>query len=99
MSKPEQDTVTKTVYLYQTKYSNQHVSGHDWSDDSDYVVLAEPVEVTFKLRDRAAVVVDRIKAIDGEIQNIRAEATDKVNRLTELKQKLLAITSQSGENT
>lgn len=90
------EKMTQTIVLAESEYGTVNV----WLDedyirnDSDYVVISEPVTITFKSLDHDEILQSRIKILDREIEQVRAEAHKKVARLTDQKQRLLAITHE-----
>ena len=93
------EDLTVTVALYLSKYGTHTVNKFDcWIDeDSDYVRVSEPMEITLTPLDDETVLKARVDSIDNQIETVRAELTRKVNDLTDQKQRLLAITHETEE--
>ena len=94
----KEEDLTMTVCLYVTKYNSATISKSEgWmSEESDYVCVSEPLEVTFTPLDDEVVLKARVDCIDNQIEKTRAELTRKVTDLQDQKQRLLAITHEEG---
>jgi hypothetical protein len=92
------EDLTKTVALYSGKYHTAIFEVEGWIEEhKEYVRVTEPVEVTFTPLPDEVVLEGRVKAIDNEITKTRAELTQRINDLTDQKNRLLAITHEPVE--
>ena len=83
---------TTTVYLsWNTTYEWANVYENSPEDDPKRFLLAEPVEVTFKIKPREDVTKDAVEGLRREIEKVRAAANIKCNQLEEKIQNLLAL--------
>ena len=82
---------TTTVYLvWKNEYSWAQVSEYS-PDDSDSFLIAEPIEVTFRMKPKEDTVKDAVNGLRREIERVRAAANIKCNELEGRIQSLLAL--------
>ena len=88
-----------TIALYSLYGTGEHPKEvDDWiEEDRDYVRLTEPQEVTFIDRNHADVVLEHVDALKHKRDQVRAELTEKVAKIDEKIQKLMAIEQSTTE--
>jgi len=83
------------IAIYQSKYSQILSEADDWTEaHNDYIRISEIVEVEIPMLSDSEQVEAKVKFIDDQIQDVRAELTARIEELTEQRQRLLAITYQ-----
>jgi hypothetical protein len=83
-------TETKQVCLYKTSYGSEIVSSY--FEESDWIQISEPIEVTFTLLSKETRLLNEISLIENQLTEIQEEALRKMEALKERKQQLLALT-------
>lgn len=93
----EEDDLTQSIALYISKHGYTIANQvDDWIERSaDYVRISEPVTVKFDPLADEEVLQGRVRSIDAQIEETRAELTRRIAELTDQKNRLLAITHQS----
>ena len=92
---PEEIT-QKVFLLYNQRWGI--VTVHPRDDMDDYICIAEPVEVTFKIKPREDTVKAAIESLRRQIQIVRAAAEVECNQLEGRIQNLLALPNKSEES-
>ena len=83
---------TTTIYLcWSTEYEWEGVQEFEPGDDPERILIAEPLEVTFKIKPREDAVNAAVENLKREIEKIRAVAEVKCNQIEGKIQKLLAL--------
>lgn len=68
----------------------------DWIEGhADYVRVTEIIDIEFTDLDDELVLTKRVKSIDKQISDVRAQLTAEIAALTDEKNRLLAITHDS----
>ena len=81
---------TTTVYLvWKNEYSWAQVSEYPPSGSDS--LIAEPIEVTFRMKPKEDTVKDAVNGLRREIERVRAAANIKCNELEGRIQSLLAL--------
>jgi len=89
---------TTTVYLvWKNQYSWAHVSGFSPDNYPDEFLIAEPIEVTFRMKPKEDTVKDAVNGLRREIERVRAAANIKCNELEGRIQSLLALPNHTEE--
>ena len=89
---------TTTVYLvWKNEYSWAQVSEYS-PDDPDSFLIAEPIEITFKMRPREDATKEAVEGLRREIEKVRAAANIKCNQIEEKIQSLLALPNLEKED-
>ena len=90
-----EDKLTQELCLYQGKYGTYiEAPVRYFKNDSDYVCVSEPIIVTFTPLDADKILQARVKALDVEIESVRARDQARIDDLKDQKQRLLAITQE-----
>lgn len=84
---------TTTIYIYwNNKYQYANISDYSPDDDDpERFLIAEPLEVTFKIRPKEDTVKEAVDGLRKNIEAIRARANVECNKLEEKIQSLLAL--------
>jgi hypothetical protein len=91
-------TISKRVVLMDTSYGSKEVileSSIKSMAEMGWVQASQPVEVEFTLLPNDEVVSNHVAALDQEIERVKNEAMEKVNRLQKRRQDYLAINHDS----
>lgn len=73
-----------------------HSDSEEWvQKSSEYTQLSEFVEVTFPALPDEEVLKNKVAGIDQEIEELKNEFLEKMNRLNTAKQELLALEHKS----
>lgn len=90
-----EDKLTMKICLYQTEYGCYVQSKEGFAKKRpEYVCVSEPVTVTFTPLGADVILQERVRALDAEIERVRAESQAKISGLKDQKQRLLAITQE-----
>ena len=83
---------TTTVYLsWNTEYEWTNVYEYPVDDDPNRILIADPVEVTFKMKPREESVSQAVDELRREIEKVRAAAEVKCNQIEGKIQNLMAL--------
>lgn len=83
---------TTAVYLiWNTEYDWANVYQCPPDDDPNRFLIAEPLEITFKIKPKEETVNQAIEGLRREIEKIRAAAEVKCNQIESKIQNLLAL--------
>jgi hypothetical protein len=85
-------TVKSTISLYRNIiFCFDHVSTQDLTDDVEYILLSEPLEVEFILKPNEEIVIAQVRSIDAAIEKETEEMLRKIDLLKGKKAELLAL--------
>lgn len=93
-----ENPVKLAIFESTGKYSYQVIYTPDEAEHSGYARVSEWVEVSFPPRDAEEALQEKITCLDKEMEAIRKEALEKLNKLQERRQELLAIPFDSQSN-
>ena len=86
------EEVTTTVYpRLNTEYGYVHLSVCKEGGGPDYVSLCEPVDFTFKIKNKKEITTDLVASLKAESSRIRAEAEVACQDIDNKIQSLLAL--------
>ena len=86
------EEVTTTVYLsWSYEYEWANVYAYPPTDDDDRCLIAEPLEVTFKVKTSEDAINNTVTELKKKIQEIRAKSEAQCNAIEEKIQSYLAL--------
>jgi hypothetical protein len=83
-----------TLYVYRSRSDDGTPQYHvrQWDYCSDNELRVGETEITVTIADENELVPREVELLDRLIQKVREDATDKINAVVDLKNKMLSIT-------
>ncbi len=85
------EAITATLYLQQNIAHGYFYVSQFKPDEEFYTLIAEPMDVTFKIKDNDEIIKKVVENLRSQIQKTRADAEMKCNGLEEKIQSLLCL--------